>query len=61
MEKKQTPQQRYNKKNLVRVSIDINKKTETDLLQIFSACTNKNGYIKALIRADKEIIKEFSK
>jgi len=48
----ETPQTRYDAKNIVRFSLKINRKTDADILAKLDAVDNKQGYIKALIRAD---------
>ncbi len=52
MEKKQTPQERYAKKNKKQFKIDCIKTTEQDIISKLESMPNKAGYIKALIRAD---------
>ncbi len=52
MEKKQTPQERYAKKNKKQFKIDCIKTTEQDIISKLESVPNKAGYIKALIRAD---------
>lgn len=44
--------ERYDRENTVRVAIKLNKKTDTDILEQLARQDNKQGYIKALIRAD---------
>ncbi len=51
-EKKMTPQKRYNKKYVKRISFDFVTTTESDILEKLNSVPNKAGYIKALIRAD---------
>lgn len=45
---------KYNKSNTKNFPIKVNKKTEKDIYDHLEKCTNVNGYIKALIRADLE-------
>lgn len=47
-----TPQDRYNKRNTVPVQLRFNKKTDADILKHLEGVENRQGYIKALIRAD---------
>ncbi len=47
-----TPQDRYNKRNTVPVQFRFNKKTDADILERLQTVSSKQGYIKALIRAD---------
>lgn len=54
MEKRETPQERYEKKNVVRVTFKVIKTTEPDILEKLESVENKSGYIKSLIRADIE-------
>lgn len=44
--------ERYDRENTVRVAIKLNKKTDADILEQLERQENKQGYIKALIRAD---------
>jgi len=50
--KKETPQDRYARKNIVCISIRLNKKTDADLIDRLNKVGNKQGYIKKLIRND---------
>lgn len=52
MAEKYGPQERYQAKNRVSVTLAFMKSTEQDLLDHLSKQDNKAGYIKALIRAD---------
>lgn len=45
---------RYQTANIKQISLQLNKKTEADLLEYIESLDNKQGYIKALIRADME-------
>ena len=47
-----TPQERYKEKNIVQVKIEVNRKTEADILARLQMVGNKAGYIKHLIRQD---------
>lgn len=42
----------YQRENLVRVVVKLNRKTDADLLQWLDAQPNRQGYIKDLIRQD---------
>lgn len=44
----------YDKANTQRVSIKLNRIYDADILEHLDAQPNKQGYIKALIRADIE-------
>ena len=50
----ETPQTRYEAKNIVRLVVKLNKNTDADILTKLAAVPNKSGYIKQLIRADIE-------
>lgn len=45
-------QERYDKENTVRVTIKLNKKYDADIIEKLNSEPSKQGYIKALIRAD---------
>lgn len=47
-----TPQQRYDAKNCVGVALKLNRATDADILARLEEEPNRQGYIKALIRAD---------
>lgn len=51
-EKKQTPQQRYDAKYRKSFQLACYTTTEMDIINKLESVPNKNGYIKALIRAD---------
>lgn len=42
----------YMKSNIQRVNINLNKVHDADILEFLDKQPNKQGYIKALIRAD---------
>ena len=42
----------YEKTNTVGFYIKLNKKTDTDIIEALGTCSNKQGYIKALIRQE---------
>lgn len=44
----------YEKENLKQVRLRLSKKTEPELIEFIDTILNKQGYIKALIRADME-------
>lgn len=50
--KQETPQERYDAKNTVKVCLKLNLKYDADILAALDASGNKQGYIKSLIRAD---------
>ena len=45
-------QEAYDKANTVQVRLKLNIKTDADILKKLEQVGNKQGYIKALIRAD---------
>lgn len=45
-------QQKYDKENIQRVVLKLNKKTDMDIINALDNQSNKNGYIKDLIRQD---------
>lgn len=44
----------YDKKNCRQLCLKLNKRTDADILAVLDQLENKQGYIKALIRADIE-------
>lgn len=47
-----TPQARYDRKACVGLYLKLNKTTDADILARLEGVENKQGYVKALIRAD---------
>ncbi len=45
---------RYRKKALLHVSLDLNRNTEPDLVEMMESVPNKSRYLKRLIRDDIE-------
>ena len=43
---------KYHKNNIKQMKIDLNKNTDSDIINFLDQCENKQGYIKALIRED---------
>ena len=43
---------KYNKENTVQISLKLNRSTDADLIESMNRVTNKQGYIKELIRRD---------
>jgi hypothetical protein len=43
---------KYDKANTRQIALKLNKRTDADVLEHLDKCGNKQGYIKALIRAD---------
>lgn len=52
------PQAKYDKANTTQVRMKLNLKTDADILEKLDSVGNKQGYIKALIRADIEAQKQ---
>ena len=50
--KQETPQERYDAKNTIKICLKLNLTHDADILAALEANGNKQGYIKALIRAD---------
>ncbi len=46
--------QQYIKDNIRQIRLTLNQKTEQDLIDWMESQENKQGYLKALIRADME-------
>ena len=44
----------YNKANTVVLNIRLNKRTDKDIIRLLADIDNKSGYIKELMRADKD-------
>lgn len=51
-------QAKYKKANTKSIALQLNLRTDTDILQRLDEMPNKQGYIKALIRADIAKIKQ---
>ena len=47
---KYAPQEKYQKENITRVVLKLNKKTDADLLEWLEALDNKQGTIKEILR-----------
>lgn len=45
-------QERYDKENTVQYRLKLNKNKDADIIEKLNSLENKQGYIKALIRAD---------
>lgn len=43
---------KYKKKSIKQMKLDLNRKTDSDIIIFLDQCENKQGYIKALIRED---------
>lgn len=52
MNKRNEATQRYQDKNMRRILLKINKKTEPEILEQIEKQENMQGYIKRLIRED---------
>lgn len=44
-------QTKYRRENIKRLTLELNKKTDSDILEHLDAQVNKAGYIKSLIRS----------
>lgn len=44
--------QKYSRKNTKRYAIELNLKTDSDIIKILDSVPNKQGYIKELIKKD---------
>lgn len=51
-EARKRAQLKYNKAHTKQVTLRLNKRTESDIIEWLGKSDNKQGYIKALIRAD---------
>jgi hypothetical protein len=45
---------KYNAKNVKQVKLNLNRKTDADIIDYLDQCGNVQGYIKDLIRKDME-------
>lgn len=45
---------KYNAANMVQLKINLNQKTDADVIKYLETVESKAGYIKSLIRADME-------
>lgn len=43
---------KYEKENVRRIPLHINRKTDADILAFLESMSNRQGYIKSLIRKD---------
>lgn len=43
---------RYNKANVKQIKLNLNLKTDADIIEKLASCGNMQGYIKNLIRQD---------
>lgn len=59
MNKKSEIQARYDAANTTQVKIKLNTKTDADILDQLTQQESKQGYIKALIRADMKAPKKY--
>lgn len=51
--RKLTPQERYDRQNTVRIcGLKLNKKTDKKIIEKLKSVSNKQGYIKNLIKND---------
>lgn len=52
MERKISPQEKYNREKTMTVNLRLVKSTEADIIKKLMSEPNKSGYIKRLIRED---------
>ena len=52
MDAKTKATMKYKKKNIKQMKLDLNRNTDSDIINFLETCENKQGYIKALIRED---------
>lgn len=52
-------QAKYDKANTVQITLKLNKKTDADIIEALESVSNKQGYIKELIREDLEMFKDY--
>ena len=45
---------KYNAKNVVQIKFNLNKVTDADIIDHLQSLSNKQGYVKSLIRKDME-------
>lgn len=45
---------KYNEANVKQIKLNLNLKTDADIIQRLAECGNMQGYIKSLIRKDME-------
>lgn len=43
-------QEKYEKENVIRTSLKLNKRTDADLIEFLESCGNKQGTIKLALR-----------
>ena len=43
---------KYKRKNIKQMKLDLNRNTDSDIINHLETCENKQGYIKDLIRKD---------
>lgn len=50
----QTYIDQYQRENIVRVTVKLNKRTDDDIIKALERVDNRQGYIKGLIRKDMD-------
>lgn len=50
-------QAKYDKANTVQLTLKLNKKTDADIIEALESVSNKQGFIKELIREDLKRLK----
>lgn len=56
-----TPQIKYKKNSIKQIKFELNKNTDADLINKMETVSNKQGYLKVLVKSDEIIIKDFVK
>lgn len=57
-ERRNASSMKYNAAKVTQFKIALNNRTDADIISILETKSNKQGYIKDLIRQDNNIIKE---
>ena len=52
---------KYKTIKIKRYVVEINRETETQVLEKIASVTNKSGYLKELIAKDKKVFKKYIK
>jgi hypothetical protein len=52
MERRESPQERYDRENTIRVTLKLVKNTDADIIDYLEKSGNKQGTIKRLIREE---------
>lgn len=52
MERRITPQERYEKNHTVRIALKLSKNTDADIIEFLEASGNKQGTIRRLLKEE---------